>query len=149
MYTHIHDFDDRYNRLQFLCKMLMSSWLLGMFLAIGFVLSREFDLPVPEMFIIALIAGLTCAGVFTLGRQDKIYQDLFAPTFNQAIRLEKQYRWLPQIRMAMDLKGRNVRYAVTQIYDIVAIVLLLITIATIILGIESMRVTCSIGANHM
>jgi hypothetical protein len=96
-------------------RTLASTWLLGAFAAIGFVLATRFSLPIPRELLIAAIAIAASIGVYLIWVLDLLVtQRLLDGSYIQSRALEHTHRWLPQIRSTMRalLRGKALRLVV-------------------------------------
>jgi hypothetical protein len=92
-----------FNNLQARYRMIASTWLLGTFAAIGFILAKEikFDSLCPEQFIMA-IALASAIGVYLLWTLDlMVYHRLLDAWFIEGYLFEKRHPWLPPVRSTM------------------------------------------------
>ena len=98
-----------FNQLQTFYRTLTSTWLLGLFAAAGFLLSKkESDLPVNPGAILALLGMIACVGITLLWLMDlRVYADLLRVFFDAGALLEKQHTWLPQVRTVMSDRKRK------------------------------------------
>jgi hypothetical protein len=98
-----------FNQLQTFYRTLASTWLLGLFTAAGFLLSKkESDLPISPGAVLAFLGLIAGVGIVLLWLMDlKVYAGLLRAYFNAGVALEKQHAWLPPIRTIMLHDTRN------------------------------------------
>lgn len=92
-----------FNQLQTSYRTLASTWLLGLFAASGFLLSKkESDLPLNPSAVLALLGLIACVGIILLWLIDlRVYASLLRAFFDAGIALEVRHSWLPQVRTIM------------------------------------------------
>lgn len=79
-------------------RIIASSWLLATFAAIGFFLSKDNILPFSHLLGVALICLIGIIGLYLLWYEDTFVQELLLDmNVVEALRLEKEYSWLPQV----------------------------------------------------
>jgi hypothetical protein len=130
-----------FNQIQSGYRTLASTWMLGAFAAIGFVLATEFSLPIPRELLVAAIGIAASIGVGLIWVLDLlINQRLLDASFIQSRALETTHRWLPQIRNTMRtlLRGRALRL-VLLFYVVGTEVMALIGGAGLLLWLNSTR----------
>lgn len=90
-----------FNQLQHQYRILASTWLLAMFAGVGFALSKE-NLPFPPELLIGVVGLAGAVGVTLAWNLDlRVYHQLLDSYFVEGLRLEREHRWLPQIRSGM------------------------------------------------
>jgi hypothetical protein len=108
-----------FNNLQARYRMIVSTWLLGTFVAIGFILVRgvKFDPLCPEHFIM-VIALASATGVYLLWTLDlMVYHRLLDAWFIEGYLLEEEYTWLPPVRKTMwKFCGKGILHRVVVFY---------------------------------
>ena len=92
-----------FNQLQTSYRALASTWLLGLFAAAGFLLSRKgSDLPLNPGAVLAFLGLIACVGIVLLWLIDlRVYAGLLRAFFDAGVALEVQHPWLPQVRTIM------------------------------------------------
>jgi hypothetical protein len=102
VYKHVSEFEHHFNTLQSAYRTLASTWLLAMFVGVGYVLTSSVDWPIDKFFIVAAVAVFTTVGLIILWLMDLlVYQKLLHAAFVEGKMLELDYPWLPQIRNGM------------------------------------------------
>lgn len=83
-----------FNNLSGVYKTMASTWLLSIFIGIGFIVMNKVE---PQYLFIAGVGFAGGIGIFLLWLMDlRVYQQLLAANFVERINLEKKYKWLPQ-----------------------------------------------------
>jgi len=94
-----------FNNLQVRYRLMASSWLLGTFAGIGFVLAGKVQLKFvelpPEIFIIGITLA-SALGLYLLWNLDlMVYHRLLDAWFIEGYLFEKKHSWLPPVRDTM------------------------------------------------
>lgn len=93
-----------FNQLQSTYRSLCSTWLLGVFAGIGFILSAE-RLPGVESFRALMVCGIALAGtvgIILLWTLDLlVYHKLLDAFFSEALKVERAFLFLPPFRSNM------------------------------------------------
>jgi|SRR5215217_1291503 len=105
----IGEFERHFNQLEHQYRLLASTWLLGVFVATGFVLSSELSVLFPTEWLITAIGVLGAVGITLIWNLDlMVYHQLLNAHFWAGVELEKRvelekhnHSWLPQIRNDM------------------------------------------------
>jgi len=102
MIKEIGESERHFNQLEHQYRVLASTWLLGVFVAVGFLLTSEFEFFIPTEFLIAIVAFFGAVGITLLWHLDLIvYHQLLASYFHAGLKLENDTCWLPKIRNDM------------------------------------------------
>jgi len=107
MYLEIGNAERHFNQLGHQYRVIASTWLLGTFAAVGYVLTKvganPEDLLGPyRELIIAAVAFAGAIGIMLVWLLDqRVYQKLLGPFFLAALDLEDEHKWLPPIRHEM------------------------------------------------
>ena len=87
-----------FNGVQEKYRLMASSWVLGTVAASGFVLSTD-TLFEHKWLIIGAIGMAACLGLIVLWYMDvHFYQKLLNASYEEALSMEKEQYWLPQVR---------------------------------------------------
>lgn len=99
-----------FNEMQSRYRALASTWLLGSFAGIGFVVTQQdVLLPVDALIIAAGIGLVGAVGLIQLWNLDLVvYQRLLGSFYTEGYRLEEKFPMLPQVRHRM-LEGTGRR----------------------------------------
>ncbi len=101
-----------YGELQTQYRIIASTWLLATFAAIGFLLSADNILPFDHLLGVVLISNIGIVGIYLIWYEDTVIQELLLDLFViDAVRLENQNKWLPQVhnRFIRLSKGETVK----------------------------------------
>lgn len=118
---HTYDIEHHFNTLEIQYRILASHWLLGALAGIGFILVSTPELPFNKLWLVVVIACTSAVGIFQLWRMDiVVYQRLLRATFNEGLKLEDRYQFLPRIKSGMkdSVPGKNVTYILIYYYYI-------------------------------
>jgi hypothetical protein len=144
-----------FNQLQSGYRTLASTWLLGAFAAIGFVLATKFSLLIPRELLICAIGIAASIGVYLIWVLDLlITQRLLVGSYIQSRALETTHRWLPQIRNTMRalLRGKALRLVVW-FYVVGTEVMAFVGGAGLLLWLNTTRapvvIVCLIAVNYV
>ena len=98
MYNHILDSFQHYNHIQMIYRTFASTWLVTMYIGIGYSLSSiEVNLPFHPLITVILICIASFFGIFLICYMDLIViERSIAIQVYEAIELENKYPWLPQ-----------------------------------------------------
>src|SRR5829696_7297238 len=119
MIKEIGENERHFNQLVHQYSVLASTWLLGVFVAAGFVLTSELEFVIPTEFLIALVTFFGAVGITLLWYLDvMVYDQLLAATFTAGVELENANCWLPKIRndMLQRLGGTGARPRIVWFY---------------------------------
>jgi uncharacterized membrane protein (DUF485 family) len=133
VYDHIGAEERHFNELELEYRKLASQWLLVALGAIGFVLTKQEELPVNNWLLVIGICVAASVGIFVLWMLDlKVYHELLHAAFKEGVYLEYKYPdLLPKVRINM-IKSQNSGDIITKVMLFYFFsILLLISIANI------------------
>ena len=133
IYDHIGAEERHFNELELEYRKLASQWLLVALGAIGFVLTKQDELPVSDWLLVIGICIAASVGIFVLWMLDlKVYHELLHAAFKEAVYLEYKYPdLLPKVRINM-IKSQSSGDIITKVMLFYFFsILLLISIADI------------------
>src|SRR5215217_4050892 len=119
MIKEIGEFERHINQLEHQYRVLASTWLLGVFVAAGYVLTSELEFVFTKEFLIAIVAFFGAVGITLLWYIDvMVFHQLLAAHFSAGVKLEKENCWLPKTRsdMLKRLGGRGVAPRIAWFY---------------------------------
>jgi hypothetical protein len=94
-----------FNELQSRYRTMASGWLLAVFGAVGFILTKTLpsDILPDKLLIIALIGLGGALGILLLWNLDlRVYHKLLLAGFDEGKKFEQVHPWLPQIHQEME-----------------------------------------------
>jgi hypothetical protein len=101
-FAELGNYERHFNETQSHYRTLTSTWLLGSVAAIGFVLTKKFNVHIDKSLIVAAIGAAGAAGVALLWNLDLIvYHRLLEAVFVAGLRLEKANPEVPRVRALM------------------------------------------------
>jgi hypothetical protein len=126
IFSEISKAEHHFNDLQARYRVMASTWLLGTFAGMGYILAGNINfekLPLPkdfqstEIFIIG-IALASAAGVYLLWTLDlMVYHRLLDAWFIEGWLFERQHSWLPPVRTTMfEFCGKGILNRVIAFY---------------------------------
>lgn len=133
VYDHIGEEERHFNELELEYRKLASQWLLVALGAIGFVLTKQEELPISNWLLVMGICVTASVGIFVLWMLDlKVYHELLHAAFKEGVYLEYKYpEMLPKVRINM-LKSQHSGDIITKVMLFYFFsILLLIVIANI------------------
>ena len=103
LYVSLGEGERHFNDLENKYRLLSSSWLLGMFIGLGFIFTQAQVATAWDPYAIATALGfLTAFGITLIWNLDiRVYHRLLDGYFVQGLVLERDYTWLPLIRTKM------------------------------------------------
>lgn len=103
VYDHIGEEERHFNELELEYRKLASQWLLVALGAIGFVLTKQEELPISNWLLVIGICVAASVGIFVLWMLDlKVYHELLHAAFKEGVYLEYKYPdLLPKVRINM------------------------------------------------
>jgi len=108
-----------FNELESRYRTMAAGWILGLFSAIGFVISETLHVGIDRYLLVAGIGVAGCAGLILLWILDLlVYHQLLDACFVEGLILEDRHRWLPPLRhnMMATQKGKGVLFRVVGFY---------------------------------
>lgn len=133
IYDHIGTEERHFNELELEYRKLASQWLLVALGAIGFVLTKQEELPVSNWLLVIGICVAASVGIFVIWMLDlKVYHELLHAAFKEGVYLEYKYPdLLPKVRINM-IKSQSSGDIITKVMLFYFFsILLLISIANI------------------
>lgn len=131
--------------LQTHCKVIASHWLLATFAAIGFFLSVDEILPIDHLLGVAIICLIGVSGIYLLWYEDVFVQEsLLDVDVIEGLRLEKEYRWLPQMHHCFVHVFKRGNASNIKVLFFIGCKTILLTTMTIALGIYTYRINYNI-----
>jgi hypothetical protein len=133
IYDHIGEEERHFNELELEYRKLASQWLLVALGAIGFVLTKQEELPISNWLLVMGICVAASVGIFVLWMLDlKVYHELLHAAFKEGVYLEYKYPdLLPKVRINM-VKSQHSGDIITKVMLFYFFsILLLIAIANI------------------
>ncbi|MDH5178969.1 MAG: hypothetical protein OEZ39_02670 [Gammaproteobacteria bacterium] len=128
MERHIHGIQAR-------CRMLASVWLLAAFAGLGFVLSENLNVHIPNEFIITGISIGCLCGIFILWVLDQaVYHRQLCWIVAEAILLEEKHTWLPNLRIGKAEHPGNPNQPPQMIWFYIAKATILLLLGSLSLG---------------
>jgi hypothetical protein len=102
IFTELSEAERHFNALQSQYRTLASTWLLGTFAAMGFVMSEKLMVSFPREVIVGAFAIAGTIGIYLLWTLDiMVYHRLLDVCFTEGLKIEKKYDWLPPVRTNM------------------------------------------------
>ncbi|ORE89450.1 hypothetical protein ATO7_06205 [Oceanococcus atlanticus] len=103
MYLSLGEGERHFNSLESKYRTLASTWLLAMFVGIGFIFTRPEVSSQFDPYLVSAAAGIVaCVGLLLLWNIDiRVCHQLLDAHFVQALVLERDHDWLPPIRTKM------------------------------------------------
>jgi hypothetical protein len=94
--------EEHFDNIKGQCRSLASTWLLGAFAAIGFLVSKDVTLGIPVEVVILGVGMAASVGLLLIWMLDLlVYHRLLDAYFIEGARLEQKYSFLPQVRQTM------------------------------------------------
>jgi len=135
-YSYLLSAARHHGSLQTSYRIMASSWLLATFVAIGFLISADAILPFDHLLGVAIICILGIIGLFLLWYEDTFVQELLIDiNVVEALRLESQNSWLPQLHHCFLHLHSKTNARVVKVVFFVGCKSILFTIMAIFLGI--------------
>jgi hypothetical protein len=103
IYTNFIQNIKHFDTLQTFYRIMTSTILLATFVAIGFILSAENkNLSINNFLVVIFVCAVGWMAILSLWHLDLIFcERLYASSFIEALKLEKQNEWLPKVHHSM------------------------------------------------
>jgi hypothetical protein len=145
LFLEVGNNERHFNQIQGHYRTMASTWLLGLFVAAGFLLSQEEGkIPYPPGAVIGALGVLAAIGILSLWVLDVfVYQRLLRGWFNEGVRLESENPWLPPVRKALlrdSWRGQGLTFYICVFYAAAYVTCLLVSCAGLLSVLDGFAV---------